>query len=257
MLVELAESGGLPVKTIAYMALHYGKPYIQYAIRSVIDAVSEFHILYSDKPSHGYATNAVCPDTEDELHELAWSAAGTKLRWNKGTWQQENQQRNAITQYAPDADVVLVVDSDEVWRPETLEILRDYSIFSNSHILIPLFHFYHNFSHAMIHDLAAPPRILLPKAPPGVMVLGMDYAISHFGYCQPVEYLRYKLSCHGHKAELRFTPDEYVAMYLDRNRWTDLHPVGHQWEVAEKILPLDYMPAFMKEHPYFNLEYVE
>ena len=247
------------MKTVAYMALHYGKPYIQYAIRSVIDVVSEFHILYSDKPSHGYATNMVCPDTENDLHALAWESAGLKLKWHNGDWKQENQQRNAIAQYAPDADIVLVVDSDEVWRPETLDLLMgNYDIYKSSYVAIPLYHFYHNFRHAMINDPASPPRILFPKnAGMPFTVTSLKYAISHFGYCQPVEYLRYKLSCHGHKAELRFTPDEYVAMYLDRNHWTDLHPVGHQWERAEVVRPLDYMPAFMKEHPYFNLEWVE
>jgi len=246
------------MKIVAYCALHYGKPYLAYAIRSVIDAVSEFHVLYSDKPSHGYASIYTCPDTEDELHQIAWDAAGTKLRWHKDTWQQENQQRNSISNYAPDADVVLVVDSDEVWRPETLELLSEGYETYTSYITIPLFHFYHNFSHAMIRDIAQPPRILFPKAPKGGSLgTSLKRAISHFGYCQPVEYLRYKLSCHGHSHELRFTPDEYVAMYLDRNRWTDVHPVGHQWEVAEKILPLDFMPAFMKEHPYFGMEYVE
>ena len=247
------------MKTVAYCALHYGKPYLAYAIRSVIDVVSEFHILYSDKPSHGSMATGVCPDTEDELHEIAWDAAGTKLRWVKGNWQQENQQRNAISQYVPDADIVLVVDSDEIWRPQTLELLEDGKIDSKaSCVAIPLYHFFRNFRHAMINDVASPPRILFPKvSQDNKRYAGLKYAISHFGYCQPVEYLRYKLSCHGHKHELRFTPDEYVNLYLDHNRWTDLHPVGNQWELAEQVRSLDYMPAFMKEHPYFDREWVE
>lgn len=246
-------------RIIAYQALLYGLPYIQSSIRSVIDAVSEFHILYTDKPSHGSSTSLPCPDTEDELRAIAEQAAGGKLRWHKGQWQQENEQRNSIESYAPDADVVIICDSDELFNENTLKLLEEEIDYPGAYITIPMWHFYHNFRHAMIHDLAAPPRILFPKSQRRDLILhaSQHYSISHFGYAQPIEYLRYKLSCHGHKHELRFTPDEYVAMYLDRNRWTDVHPVGHQWAIAEEIEPLQYMPEYMQSHPYFNLEWIE
>jgi len=100
------------IKVVGYTALHYGCDYLSYAIRSVINTVSEFHVLYTDKPSHGSRSDAVCPDSEQELHELAWQAAGSKLRWHYGTWLHEGEQRNSIYDYAPNADVIICADSD-------------------------------------------------------------------------------------------------------------------------------------------------
>lgn len=112
------------MKTIAVMALLYGKPYIQSAIRSVIDAVSELWILYTPMPSHGTRQTALPnPDTHDELLALATQAAGSKLRWRAGVWHGEGYQRDSIYRFAPDADIILTVDSDEIWLPSQLELL--------------------------------------------------------------------------------------------------------------------------------------
>lgn len=244
---------------VAYCALHYGKSYLGSAIRSVIDAVEEFHILYTDKPSHGSSTSLPCPDTEDELRAIAEQAAGSKLRWHKGNWRQENEQRNSIEQYAPDADVILIIDSDEVWRDETLKLLEEEIDYNGRYITIPFFHIYRNFHHAVMHDPAAPPRILFPKNTTGLIAhASQAQAITHFGYCQPAEYMRYKLNIHGHKHQLAYSADEYTDLiYLDPTRWTNLHPVGSEWWSAEAINPRDAMPEWMLDHPYAKLDIVK
>ena len=94
------------MKVIGYTALHYGRDYLGYAIRSVIDAVEEYHVLYTSQGSHGHRSQAHCPDTRLELFEIAEAAAGAKLRWHEGSWLWEGQQRDAIFEYAPDADVL-------------------------------------------------------------------------------------------------------------------------------------------------------
>lgn len=246
-------------KIISYTALHYGLPYLSYALRSIIDAVDEAHILYTDKPSHGSSTSLVCPDTEDELRALAEQAAGSKLRWHKGNWQQENEQRNSIAEYAPDSDIILIVDSDEVWRDETLKLLQDEIDYNGAYITIPFYHIYRDFHHAIMHDPAAPPRILFPKGNRDLhLSAGLEYAITHYGYCQPVEYLRYKLSIHGHKHQLRCSADEYAnSFYLDTTRTKDLHPVGSEWWNVETINPRDAMVDWMLDHPYAKLDIVK
>jgi hypothetical protein len=105
------------MKVIGYTALRYGADYLGYAIRSIIDQVDEHHILYATRPSHGHASDVPCPETEDQLHEIAWQAAGSKLRWHRGDWTYEGQQRNSILQFAPDADCIISVDSDEIYGP--------------------------------------------------------------------------------------------------------------------------------------------
>src|SRR5689334_6017907 len=108
-------------KIIAYTALHYGREYLASAIRSVIDYVDEYHVLYTPIGSHGHRTSIPCPETEMELFEIALSA-GSKLRWCVGEWPHEGAQRDAILQIVPDADVILPVDYDEIWQDGLPEI---------------------------------------------------------------------------------------------------------------------------------------
>lgn len=256
------------MKVIAYCALRYGKEYLGYAIRSVINDVSEFHVLYAMNPSHGHDSSLPCPDTESELLEIAVQAAGHKLQWHEGTWTQEGQQRDSIHQYAPDADVILNVDSDEIWKvniPHAIEYLSKQNV---RRVRIPMIHFYRSFRTAVVNDPAYPERIIFPKADnnettyrPIVDDIGkLTYVqphICHMGYCQRAETIRYKLSIHGHYNEFRTSADDYVNnYYLNTSRMTDLHPVGSEYWNLEGVNSMDWMPAFMAEHPNWNKDIV-
>ena len=107
------------MKIVAYTALHYGAEYLPWAIRSVIDAVDEYYVLYSDIGSHGHHTLAVCPDNRAQLFDLAREAAGGKLRWIDGRWAHEGYQRDSIFSHVPDADAIVVLDADEIWQAGT------------------------------------------------------------------------------------------------------------------------------------------
>lgn len=107
---------------VAYTALHYGSPYLEWAIRSVIDYVDEYIVLYSPQGSHGHRVNHIDLPPSDDKEQLQWivyQAAKGKHRWIDGNWTHEGQQRDNIYQYAPDADLIIVLDYDEIW-PETL-----------------------------------------------------------------------------------------------------------------------------------------
>lgn len=250
-------------KIIAYTALHYGRTYLDAAIKSVIDSVDEYHVLYSRDGSHGTRALRPCPDSEEELHEIAWGAAGMKLRWHEGQWAYEGQQRDSILQYAGDADMIITVDSDEIYSPKLMENVLYYAHSVNfqspfRYIRLPFVHFYRDFRHAVIEDPAFPARLTFPKVAQGEATWDRFVGhIAHLGYCQPAETIRYKLGIHGHRSELRCLPDEYVDdIYLDLNRWDDLHPVGSEFWNAEAVDPLDYMPEWMQDHPMFNAEAV-
>lgn len=246
------------MKIIAYTALHYGKTYLDAAIHSVIDAVSEYHVLYSASPSHGSISGRPCPDSENDLHAIAWQAAGTKLRWHIGDWRQENEQRNNIYHYVPDADAIFIVDSDEIY-PDGLvyDLLGQTHTWQQRYIRVPFVHYYRNFWHCVIHDPAYPVRLVYPQIQEGTATAQVR-SIAHMGYCQPAETIRYKLGIHGHTGQFRCTPDAYVdTIYLDHNRWTDLHPIGSEWWNTEVIHPLDYLPNWMQAHPNFDKEWVE
>ncbi len=117
------------MKVIGYTALLYGADFLNHAIRSIIDDVDSYVILYSAHGSHGHKTDAVCPDTRDELYEIAYNAAGDKLRWFDGNWDYEGQQRDSIFQIAPDADVIHIdIDPAEVSKNRKMREMIDIPI---------------------------------------------------------------------------------------------------------------------------------
>lgn len=247
------------MKIVGFTALHYGKDYLAYAIRSIIDHIDEYHVAYTAIGSHGHRTDVQCPETRDELYAIASAAAGSKLRWHDGEWRQEGSQRDSIHQYAPDADAIVVCDSDEIYPPGLVpELLQQTSTWHRRAIRVPFMHFFRNFRHAIIHDPAYPERIIYPQVHNDLKETAQTRPVAHMGYCQRSEAIRYKLKIHGHKNELRCNADEYTdGIYLDRNRWTDLHPVGSEFWNAERVDPLDYMPRWMQDHPYYHMQVIE
>lgn len=243
------------MKIVAYTALMYGKTYLEAAITSVIDSVDEHWFLYATRPSHGASSDKVNPDTRDELRQIAYAAAGNKCRWVDGTWSQEGEQRGAIHHYAPDADAIVVVDSDELFPTGLVDdLLSQTSGMHRKRIRVPFVHFYRDFNHCIVHDPAFPERLIYPQIVAETKETANTRPIAHMGYCQPAETIRFKLSIHGHKNELRCSADEYVDnIYLDNDRWTDLHPVGSVYWNAETVNPLTYMPSWMKYHPLYSV----
>lgn len=245
------------MKVIAYCALHYGKEYLYYAIKSVIDHVDEFHVLYSSVGSHGAQALIPCPDSRDELYAQASAAAGDKLRWHDGTWAHEGFQRESIHLYAPDADVILVVDADEIWPLDLApDIIDCYTRFSPSDAIstfrVPIIHYWRSFYKAVLHDPAYPTRAIFPKWSSHKEATFHNGPINHMGYAQRPEVTHYKQYTHGHRGEWRWQEDWFNNIFMT-NRQTDCHPVGSQYWDPETVNPLDYMPAFMADHPYFNL----
>lgn len=248
-------------KVIAYMALHYGKDYLASAIRSVIDHVDEYHAIYTPVGSHGHRTTVPCPETRDELFAIAAQAAGSKLRWHEGTWPYEGAQRDSIHQYVPDADVIIVLDADEIWPVKVIETVIGLPAKNApvTEIRIAMIHFWRSFYRCVLHDPAWPIRVLYPKAKAirsGVFALSESGSIAHMGYAQRPEIVRYKLETHGHKNEFRRDVNWFDDVYMT-NRQTDCHPVGSEYWNPETVNPLDYMPAWMAEHPYYGMDVIE
>lgn len=250
------------MKVIGYCALHYGLPYLEWAIRSVIDHVDEFYVLYSPHGSHNGNRGTLPPiDSEADLHAAAERGAGDKLVWIRGEWSHEGQQRDSINQYAPDADVILVVDSDEVWGNGLAgRVLDEIKYYPSAHrIRLPIIHYWRSLYRCVLHDPAFPERVIQPKTSnnSGTLTLNTDAVINHFGYALPPEYIAYKWGgIHGHQAELRKDVDWFKDKYL-ANAQMDTHPVGSEYWNPERVDPLDYMPTWMQEHPYYHMGVIE
>lgn len=252
------------MKIVAYTALKYGKDYLGYAIRSMINHVDEYHVLYATQPSHGHSSDLPCPDTEAELHEIAWQAAGTKLRFHYGNWQYEGQQRNAILDYAPDADAIISVDSDEIYSEKLIENITYYAGSVGNHapyryIRVPFIHYWRSFNRCVLHDPAYPARITFPHIDAKYGESSWDEftgVVNHMGYATTPEIVAYKWQIHGHKDELRHDVNWYQDVFM-ANRQYDCHPVGSEYWNPETVNPLDYMPHWMSEHPFYNMKVIE
>lgn len=246
------------MKTIAYTALHYGRDYLGYAIQSVIDYVDEYWVLYSAIGSHGFRTDITCPETRAELYWIAQQVAGSKLNWVDGQWAHEGLQRDSITQYCPDADVIIVLDADEVWPKMTAYNARltGSNPLAVSHYRVPIIHYWRSFYRAVLYDPAYPIRVLNPHKEKEEKVLSGYGFIQHMGYAQRPEIVKYKQETHGHRNEWRRDCNWFLDKFM-ANAQTDCHPVGSDYWQPEPVNPWDYMPDFMKSHPYANMEVIK
>lgn len=252
-------------KVISLTVLHYGAQYLGAALTSVINHVDQAWVLYTDKGSHGARTDIPCPETEDELHAIAQAAAGSKLRWHKGEYTYEGQHREKIHELCPDADVIVVVDADEIWGEGLLWYYLE-SIGRNQlsarQWRVPIIHYWRSFYKCVLHDPAFPQRIIFPKITSGEGQIdpfygdGMPSVINHMGYAQTPPVVYYKQYTHGHIGEWRWKEDWYHTKFL-ANAQTDVHPVGSEYWNPETVNPLDYMPQWMQYHKFFGMEVIE
>jgi hypothetical protein len=242
-------------KIVAYTALHYGKTYLDAAIRSIIYDVDEYHVLYCPHPSHGYNNGMLPPDTEEELHAIAWEAAGTKLRWHKGDWQRENDQRNSIFQYAPTADAIVIVDSDEVYEDFLVgeALALGFRVGCNQ-LRLPFIHLWRSFNRGFSRDPAYPTRVLFPKQSGRTETLATGRSIWHYGYAQPSEIVRYKVQNHGHLSEFRRDVDWFKDVFM-ANRQVDCHPIGSEWWNVEEV-DQSRLPSALMNHPLRHVELI-
>jgi len=246
------------MKTIAYTALLYGKSYLGYAIKSVIDYVDEYWVLYSAVGSHGFRTEVPCPESRYELYAIASAAAGDKLHWIDGEWQHEGFQRDSIFEHVPDADVIVVLDGDEVWPTDLVPAaLQMISTIDCRVWRVPIIHYWRSFQRAVLHDPAYPIRMICPKVETGESTFTTTPAlfINHMGYAQPASIVEYKQLTHGHRGAWRKDIDWFNDRFM-ANAQEDCHPVGSEFWNPETVNPWEYMPAFMKHHPFAQMEVI-
>jgi len=242
---------------IGYTALHYGSPYLSYAIRSIIDAVDMYFILYAAQPSHGTRVNGyTLPDSESRynLYLQANEAAGDKLAWIDGDWTAEGVQRDSIHTICPNAEAVLVLDYDEIWQAGVAREVIELALAGDKWgYRMNMIHYWRSFRRAVLHDPAYPVRVIVPGR------TGEGYLhtapINHMGYAIPTWLLDYKLAVHGHVGQLRhdgWRENKWLA-----NAQQDCHPIGSEYWNPETIEPIDYLPSFMQNHPYWTKEIIE
>ena len=245
-----------------YTILHYGADYLPYALRSVYNHVDQLHIIYTPTPSHGTMTDAVAPDSRDELLATAYAYnPDHKINWyDTFHIRQEGPQRDMAVDICKQHgdDMVLVVDCDEVWSADTLQKALDYAWQQNSarNWLINFTHFWRSFDY-VCKDNNWPVRIIdLRHDDKSVGYIPAELGdIYHFGYATTDEILRYKISIHGHKAEFR--PGWYENKWQAWPPAEDCHPTNdNNWWMPQ---PFDKtkLPGLMRQHPFYEMDRIE
>lgn len=247
-------------KIHAYTIVHYGKDYIGYALKSVSDYVDKIHVFYTPLPSHGHTSQAQVPETAQEILDAIESHISPRKFVFRSSPQvtHEGQHRDwAVSQCAYDgADLILVVDCDEVWPQKTLEgALEMAASGSASGWLVNFTHLWKSFGWAC-QDEAYPVRILDLKSDNGSheFVPKENGMVYHFGYAIRDEIMRYKWTIHGHRADLR---QDWFRDYWDV--WPpkdDCHPTNVGFWVPQEIDRMS-LPSIMQKHPFYNLEVIK
>ena len=234
--------------------IHYGSEYLDACIRSIDPFVDQINILYSPKSSHRVApVGAVCPDTRDTLRGIA-KAASNKIVWHNvmGATAEHAHLAHAFY-HAGDCDLMLRMDADEVWEPNSLQNCIDQAVNIDSMYIgiIGFVNFWRSFDHVVL-DRFGPLRIHNMKSKNKTAAM-IDGTIYHFGYAINEATMNYKLAIHGHK-------DEWRADWLDRwLAWTP-ETVGENWHPCtdaywHTVEPFDktILPDYLKTHPYYNV----
>jgi len=248
------------------MAVHYGKEYLAWAVAALAPVVDEVHIFYTKDPSFGFIDRSlVCPDTEDEL--VAQANTFAKPVWHrvKATSEHEHRDQMLDVARARTAQLVVIADADEIWSSTALAIsLGAVENANSAGRWLARFHNFWRSWNFTVADAFRPVRIVDMRHPITKDAYLTDdqqpMPVYHFGYAQTLPTMRYKLSCHGHKAEFR--PAWFEKKFLS---WTpegdhrDLHPCVNNLWTAEPT-PHDVMchlGALMPTHPHRDLPIIE
>jgi hypothetical protein len=249
------------LKTHAYQILHYGVDYVSYALQSVYNQVEQIHVLYTPHPTHGYKTE----QPPIESREAIMAAVATydpehKIKWYdiENVWH-EGQHRDLAVEICrkAGADVVLVVDCDEIWQEATLKAALELVANGNKrNWLINFTHFWHSFDW-VCRDEGWPVRFMdLRQDGKEIGYIPKEFGeIYHFGYAVRDSVMAYKWLIHGHKAELR--PDWFVDKWSVWPPPADCHPTNDKGFWSPMPFDKSRLPEIMKSHPFYNLRKIE
>lgn len=246
------------MKIAAFTALHYGLDYIEAAVSSVAPYVDEWLVAYSPEGSHGTRVRVKCPENEYSLHKMVTKTLeryGKPLKWWSGLYPHEGAQRDSAFEHT-DADLIIVVDADEVWQDGAVQEVIQQAQANPVHWgHVPFMHFWRSFSW-VCKDAAWPVRVIRPKVAAGEAYYGCA-PVLHFGYARRLDAVEYKIRVHGHRGEWR--PEWFLSKFApwtpQRGPMADLHPTNTDFWTAEPFAK-EQLPQVLRRHPYYDLEVI-
>lgn len=257
---------------VGLCVLHYGSPFLAWAVRALNEVVDSFLFLYTPKPSFGHGTDAVCPDTRETLYREAHRWAKKPVRWVDGIWPNEGAHRDSAFPIFREmgATQALVFDSDEIYDPEAgRQALKTSEAYPQGIIRLRFIHFYRSMKW-VCKDPCMPTRIFnlgsdgRPNA--GEQYLSPQlHPVFHTGYAQPFPWIDYKIKIHGHLNE--FKPNWYHEKFraFKPGVTIDVHPCNGYNDKTGKYFwepePTDketlaVLEPLLGDHPLFREELI-
>lgn len=249
----------------SYTVVHYGVDYIAWALRSILPFVEQAHVFYTPHSTHNFQSKIKPPETRDQILKEASRfeyAYNHKLRWHDTLgFRYEGEQRDYAVQVCKEAgaDIVIVIDVDEIWDVFVLEQALEIVKAGNTrNWLINFTHLWRSFNYAC-KDNNWPVRFIDLRQEPDSQSVGYipnDLGeIYHFGYAVTDKIMVYKWKIHGHKNELR-------SIWFEEkwNNWIpgieDVHPTNARNWWFPKSFDKTRLPEYMKEHPFYEREMI-
>lgn len=247
-------------KLQSYTIVHYGKDYIGFALKSIVDVIPKINVFYTETPSHGHPTNERCPETaQDILNAIEEQIPLNRFNFVRSPRiAHEGQQRDWAVNHCvrQGAETLLVIDCDEVWHADVLEKAIKHVIDGNQRSwLINFTHLWRSFDWAC-RDESCPVRFLDTTCNDGNGYIPKELGnIYHFGYAIRDSLMRYKWQIHGHHNELR-------SGWFD-TKWSvwpppeDCHPTNDQNFWTPQKFDKTTLPPVMLKHPFYYNERIE
>ena len=260
------------MKVSACYIVHYGLEWLYWSIRSVIGYVDDVHIFYTPTPSHGHGTTLECPETRKDIGN---SIAGLFADYGNIFWHDTDgfaheglQRHHAVDVCVMNgADIILVVDHDEIWSPGVLNRALDYVKNDASGVqgyCIGMRHFWRSTYH-IADDACMPTRLIKPKNRTNDhnVYLGDNVGkVFHFGYAQSPKIVKYKQDIHGHKMEWRQGWFENTFMkWSPENNFGDCHPTNKDFWFPKPIditsEDFHILHELISDHPYWKVSLIQ
>jgi hypothetical protein len=242
------------IKVLGFMTIHYAGDYLRESLLSVVDHVDRMVIAYSKEPSQGHGTTMECPDNERYIFEICREVLGNKMIWHYADrYGAENEHRNVKYKYTGDYDLVLTVDSDEVYKSDELPASYEYAYWGIERFygIDGYVNFWRSFDYAC-YDGFRPIRLENLHRKQNTQNLSLKQTIYHFSTCQPEPIMRYKYNVFGHAHEVRKDwLNDIFYKWSPENQFDDVHCVAlNLWNPI--AFNKSVLPSYLKSHKNYN-----
>ena len=242
------------IKVLGFMTIHYAGDYLREALMSVVDHVDKMVIAYSMMPSQGHGTLLQCPDSEGYIFSICQDVLKDKMIWDRADrYGAESEHRSVKYKYCNGYDLVLTVDSDEVYKSDELQKSFDYAYWGVDRFygIDGFVNFWRSFNYAC-YDGFRPIRLENLHRKEHTQDLNLKQTIYHFSTCQPEPIMRYKYNVFGHAHEVRKDwLNDCFYKWKPNNQFDDVHCVAlNLWNPVK--FDKSVLPSYLKSHHNYN-----